>query len=147
MALKQKPAWDVSSSGIMNGVIRVPLKLAGATPGRERVAACGRDRLLSSWITAQFSLILRSRSLVPIACRLPLRTKQFSKAKPLFPRGNGLSPVPALTAESHTGHAFAVLCPNQFGRRSTRRHARRPRPLEVVAAEPAGDIDRLADEI
>jgi hypothetical protein len=49
MALKQKPAWDVSSSGIMNGVIRVHLKPAKTTlrrgPETDRVAARGRDRL------------------------------------------------------------------------------------------------------
>src|SRR6185437_5833437 len=32
------------------------------------------------------------------------------------------------------------------GRRA-RRLPRRPRPLEVVAAEPAGDVDHLADEV
>jgi hypothetical protein len=95
------------------------------------------------------SFCARARSclFVQIACKLPLRTKQYSRSKPSFSRGSRVTRIPAFTGESHAGHAFAVLHPDQFGRRFARRYARRPGPLEVVATEPASDIDRLADEI
>jgi hypothetical protein len=111
----------------------------------------GRERLLSSWIAARFSLILCSRPFVPITCRLHAdpRYGQSSIAgrNHDFPRGSSPTRIPLLTGESHAGHAFAALRPDLLSRRFARRHARRPCPLEVVATEPASDIDRLADEI
>src|ERR1700676_2042684 len=111
-------------------MIRVLLKPAGTMK-----SACSRQGSTSFFMDHRPVVThLRSR-------RLPLRTKQYSRSKTGFPRGKRAPRIPAVTGESHTGHAFAVLGAGQFSRCFARRDARCPRPLEVVSTEPAGDID------
>ena len=159
MALKQKPAWDVSSSGIMNGVFQVPLKLAAPKSMQDfETFPSGRSWQRSPSIFMDHRPVFTHCVLapartgcLPISCQLPANRhyEQGSIAGQNhdFPGGTGAARILVLVRESHAGHAFAILRPDQVSRRFARRHARRPCPLEVVAAEPASDIDRLADEI
>src|ERR1700712_3098187 len=83
--------------------------------------------------------------------RLSLRTKQYSRSKTGFLSRKRALFITDVISQNHAGQGFRnrvkVSGENLFSGRLSRRHGGRPRPLKVVSAEPAGDIDGLADEI